>query len=449
MSKTLAQSLARALNVSQESVDVDINIGSDAVTDEDGAVISPLAPATDEPIIEAQETELVEEESSIDEAVEGDTETEGDIETLESIHQHLKGQVESGGMDTPTYEMFNIAMSHIYRKHNISVESVFPSMEAFGDDKLGQTEISMERVGQTLKTIKDNGAQFLKELWFKLKQFVANLVKMNFSMTKRTAAVSKAAASVKDVVANPDDIKLFAANKLFISGKVPDAATIQQTYKVMADNVNGLSSAIADNVNLFVEEQEAILNNDGVADVTDVERIVEELDKKNAAFANLSKTLRFQDVQIEKVSFGITGSKSIVPGVKLVTGSTPSLSESTVRPLTPKEIVTICSQIDGAIGGLKAIEALYTNKKVEAMIVKSVDDKATKEPTEDGNGEKIKKTEVTKAMKKSIKCLLSLIGKLLSYYAGINKAMLDYCAQSLQAATKGKETVKSIEAPVT
>ena len=115
---SLAQSLARSLNTrtSLESVDVDVNIGKDAILDEDGATVSSVAPATDEPIIEAQQTELAEEESDM-----GDTETsadeaEDDIETLESIQSTLENTLYRGGMDTVSYEMFGITMNHIYRK---------------------------------------------------------------------------------------------------------------------------------------------------------------------------------------------------------------------------------------------------------------------------------------------------------------------------------------------
>lgn len=427
MSNSLSQSLARALNVSQESVDVDINIGNDAVVDDDGAVISPLAPATDEPIIEAQETELQEEEGGIEDTGSEIDEVESDIETLESIQIQLHKSVDAGGLDTVSYEMFNITMDHIYRKHGITAATVFPSMEAFGEDRVGQTQISMERVGSSLATFKKGAANLIKQLWFRIKSFVANVIKLNFSLEKRVAAVDKKAGTTKNDP-KAKDVKLYAAKRLHIGGKVPTSNVIVSTYGDMTLGFAPIQEAMDEYFAAAGVANELELNADG-EDNSKLGQYIQALDLKAQAQAKLADRMKFQDAKLVVKEFGRGEGKSMIKGVKLETSEAPSLDDAQVAPLTIDQIRGVCKNILINIKTLKAMNATYTNKKLEKEITQ-----------EEGA-----KPKSNKAVKQAIKEAMQTHSRIISYSNSINKGMLDYCVQSLQshiAAGKGGEEAK-------
>lgn len=415
MSNSLSQSLARALSVSQESVDVDINIGSDVAADDDGAALSPLAPATDEPIIEAQETELVEEEQGIEETSDDIEETESDIETLESIQIQLQKSLEHGGLDTVSYEMFNITMDHIYRKHGLTSAAVYPSMESFGEDRLAQTQISMERNQVSLDAFKKGAANLLKQLWFRIKSFVANVIKLNFSMEKRVQAVIKKAGAVTDK-SDVGEIKLYAAKRLHIGGKIPDSNTIVSTYAEMTTGFASLQGAMDEYFAAAALANEIDLN-ESETNTGKLGEFIQTLDMKAQAQAKLADRMKFQDAKLVIKEFGRGEGKSLIKGVKLETSEAPSIENATVQPLTTGQVKDVCKNILSNIKTLKDLGALYTNKKIE------------KEITQEGG----KQVKSNPSVKQAIKEALQTQSRVINYSANINKGMLDYCVQSLQA----------------
>lgn len=446
MSISLAQSLARTLKTTTslgiESVDVDVNIGQDAILDEDGAAVSPLAPATDEPIIEAQQTELVEEESEL-EAIDDETDdAEGDVETLESIQLYLEKSLDNGGLDTVSYEMFNLTMNHVYRKYGIEANTVFPSMEAFNDDNVGQTTISVEKVKETAKSIKEGAVQLVKKLWFQLKEFLKGLFTFNLTVKKRAGAIIKAARAL-DNNASGGEIKLFGAKYLLIDGKVPSKALLINGYNKMAASsveitktLSAQTTAYGQLVGEAVRVARADKEEGDEAGVKTAETITNYASKLVA----LSDKMVFSNARFEHVGFGVGEGKSLISGVKLLTDKAPERGGDSdnykIEALTSSEIQSVARNVEQLCDTLAQFDKSYNKKVMEDIVVKQLplisEDK-------DGNTTAFK---LTREIKKGIRGELTLQRKYLSFLGKVNKAALDYCAQSLQAAKKGGKDVK-------
>lgn len=427
MSSHFAQSIARALGttttLSTESVDVDINIGNDAVVDEDGAIVSPLAPMTDEPIIEAQETDIAEEVGEVEETSDEIDSAEGDIETLESIQLQLEKSLTGEGLDTVSYEMLNIAMDSIYRKYGISASAVMPSMESFGEDRHGQTEISMEKVKDTLKSVKDGAVEFLKKLWFQIKQLAKNLVTLNFSMDKRLTALGKAASDPSLKAATGGKIKLHSAKKLVVDGRVPNKAVIIDYYAQLTTFCQKFGTIMEDYLSSFVRDLDIKQEWDKGGST----KLVDKVTGVVTDFSRLESNLHFQNPKFVKTEFGRGEGKSVVPGIKLV--STPNEGElnAEVDALTASEIQTVVKSIKLNIVNMKRIADLTDKKEIEKTVLELAKEHADSE---------VSSVEMTKQVRKALKDAISVHGKFLSYVSSVNKAMGAYCAQSLDSLKK-------------
>lgn len=438
MSNSLAQSLARKLNttttLSMESVDVDVNIGQDAIVDEDGAALSPLAPATDEPIVEAQQTELVEEESEMDSTDLEDEAAESDIETLESIQLHLAKSLEHGGLDSVSFEMFGLTMDHIYRKYGIASQDVLPSMESFNNDALGQTTVSMEKVRDTMRSVKEGAVQLIKKLWFQLKEFLKGLFTFNLTAKKRASALIKAARELNDDTARPE-IKLFNAQYLLIDGKVPEKSALINGYQEVAQSsteitktLSAQTKAYGQLVNHALRTKSDDKSEETLASEADV--IINYAEK----LVSTSNKLVFSNAHFEAVKFGVGEGKSLLAGTKLIVDKAPKRGGDSegykVKPLTCSEIQKLARMVEGMCDTLTTFDKSYDKKVMENIVVKEL---PMLEEDKDG---KVKEFKVSRQIKKGIKSELNLQRKYLSFIGKVNKAALDYCAQSLSAIKK-------------
>lgn len=438
---TLAQSLARTLGTTSalgmESVDVDVNIGQDAILDEDGASVSPLAPATDEPIIEAQQTELAEEESEI-ELTDNEVESnDNDIETLESIQLHLEKSLEHGGLDTVSYEMLNVAMDHIYRKFGFGAASVLPSMESFNDDSLGMTTVSMEKVSDTLKTVKEGAAQTIKKLWFQLKEFLKGLFTFNLTVKKRAAAIGKAAAST-NTESTPQEIKLYNAKYLTIGGKVPEKGALISGYSKMASSGPEISKMLVERSKLLGQLITEIINTvDKGEDASTeaIERMTAGIKADGQRLEGMSDRMVFSNAKFEYQAFGAGEGKSVIPGMKLLLDGAPDRGSDSdgykVMSLSTSEIQKISKDVERMCDVLTSFDKAYDKNVMEKAITKQL-------PLLDQNKDgKTVAFKLSSPLKKGIRTELTVQRKYLSFLGKVNKAMLDYCAQSLQVAKKG------------
>ena len=427
---TFAIALARKLNTttSLESVEDNVNIINDEILDVDGAAVSPVAPATDEPIIEAQETELQVESTAITAVDDEILETNTDVETLESIQLVLQNSLanEGVGLNTVSYEMLNINMSHIYRKYGIDSKRVMPSMEAFHGDNRVITTVSLEKVSDTLKTIGEGAKELLKKLWFKIKQFMLSLVTLSFGMKKRVAAISKKAESL-DKNSESTDIKLYAGNRLHYDKKVPEKKELIDRYKMTSSGLEQM-----------VDFGDKVLERKTITD-QEVQSYWQGLVH---GIGRVDKHLAFQDAEIV---INKNEDKTKPHDYKFVTNApSPERGQDsanyTVKSLSPSEIIDVCDAIEKSLEALEKYGKTYKNAKVENL----VEDLAAMDLSKpDAEGETPlfgMDTKTTHAyVTKMIKNILLMHSKFINYINTINKAMLDYCAQSLSTHTKAEK----------
>lgn len=181
-----------------ESVDIDINVADSANTDDNGALLSPVE-SDGELNVEAQQTEIVEDSNEIESDVEDVEESMTDTETLESLYFALERSLNRGGLDTASFEMVNITVDHIMRKHGIGANDLLPSMESFSSDARAQTIISMEKIGEIAKNIKNTVADFIAKIWTKIQRLFKSIAGLfNNKLAKRAKAISEKTKSSED-----------------------------------------------------------------------------------------------------------------------------------------------------------------------------------------------------------------------------------------------------------
>lgn len=414
MRNNIKRSLADHFGISTESIDDDIVVGSDIVRDEDGVSISPLVPATNMPIVEAHETQMTADMVDIENDSDVIDDANADIETLESIQTLLHDSCTNGIVSNESYDMFNIAMNHVYRKHGIAAAKVFPSMESFESDRIDAITVSMERIKDTLNVVKENVVEFIKKLWFKIKQFVGDIVNGHVMMKQRISYILNNASNLKDVDVNDvtvdRTIKLFAANKLHVGGKLPDRRTIAVTF---ADTV---VHTIA--VSKILGTVYAIYNSPEYAHLK--ESMKPKLASAFKELTTLSSRPVFQDVKFVR-----NEAKSNYFSVKMEKTAPPKRdADSTgqqVQPLLPKQIVEICKALLKSDEALGTINAVFRTSNFQKSIIDNM-----QTVNEEHN------KDMVDMARNSIKDTLMIHGKIINYYYSINKAMLDYCTQSLQ-----------------
>ena len=432
----LAMALARSLKTttSLESVDdSDVILTSNELRDEDGAAVSPLSPVTNEPIIEAQETEL---QHDVTEISDGETEIDSqtaDIETLESIQNVLSKSLTdvNSTMTNVSYEMLNINMDHIYRKYGITSAAVMPSMEAFNGDVEGSVTVSMERVKETINTIGLGAQAALKKLLHTIKNFILNVIKFNFSMLKRIDAVS---AKAKEVNYNSEleQFILHSGNKLNVKGKVPDKLEMSKYYLNTAGANDLLSQAFEAYFKCLVEVRQYMRSNKEETKSEDIIAKVEEImAKTNGGFNRIDRYLTFQDAEFITVQKGLN--KAVL---KFKTSPSPERGQDNadykITPLTCDEIVNACTLIKESCEDLKTLSGVYSVKDLEKNILndeRELRDKMNSNKLDDVSNDLIKQG-------------IMVHSKVISYVNTINKAMLDYCVQSLNANMKASNSNK-------
>ena len=113
LNTVLQRQLQRSLGV--ESVDIDINIGDEKpLTDDAGAIASPIA-EDGEPLAEAQQVDLAEEENEVEDTSDNIDDADQDVETLESLISVLQMGLENNSTDPALFKAVNVTMDHIAR----------------------------------------------------------------------------------------------------------------------------------------------------------------------------------------------------------------------------------------------------------------------------------------------------------------------------------------------
>lgn len=442
LSRTIAKNLG--VKTSLEDFDVDVNIGTtETEVDENGAQLSPVT-SSGELTPEAAEVEVTEEAQEVEETNEQGEELEEDVETLESLKVVLEKSLAQGGLDTVSAEMFNITLNTVLSKHGIKATDVVPSMEDFGDNRYHSTQVSMEKVGDALRSFGQGVKNVLKQIWQQVKKLVFTIVQaFKGGLVKRADAIAaKAKQAQKDgLVAKEKQIKLYAANKLENDGKVASPSDLGKKFGELLDAYNSMTGSYKELAERGIDE---VLNKrDGSVNIQETwgelvkTTVVEKT--KSSGFGPfkqqesvINAPLYFGNAYIE-LNTG-TGKVKLIKENKL---SRQNGGESQMADVLSLDvIIKLCDAVVKAKGALSNLEGVYNNKALEKKVTEIAEEKTKASmPPEEGKEKATLTPEQAAGMFRSF---ISFGGQMASHLSGVNKAMLDYAAQSLNNYGKAK-----------
>lgn len=449
LNTVLQRQLQRSLGV--ESVDIDINIGDEKpVTDDAGAIASPIA-EDGEPLAEAQQVDLAEEENEVEDTSENIDAAEQDVETLESLISVLQMGLENNSTDPALFKAVNVTMDHIARKRGFVATAFMPSMEAYGANPQVSMEEAAEKSKSMLSTLKSGAADLIAKLWYQVKKFCFNVAqflrgrvksraeslikqadKMNQPVKKIKVYNTKLLKYGEKGIATPAEMKNLVNNLFNNAGKIVDLVSLTTT-KLAEDIAAGKSSDDNQLAQLAAKfsAAEAKPNGDlylgfGNATIAFVGTQISGTEKNGDTFS------------VTKLS----DMKLVIPGNKSDDVETTSASQSEVKELCGYVVRLI------ELTTTKGIK-MFNDRKLEKTVTENIK-KAQGAAVMNSSGladtEKSIAAFKNEDYKKAVKVMIKLQNDLISYYGQVCKALVDFCAQSVAVGTGKTAEVKSKEA---
>lgn len=440
----LSRQIAKSLGVatSLEDFDVDVNIGTnpDTEVDENGAQLSPVT-SSGELTPEAEQVEVSEEVQETEEIADESEELEEDVEALESIQLILKNSLSQGGLDTVSVEMFNLTMDKILNKHGIASKDLVPSMEDFGDNRYHATQVSMEKVGAALKSFKNGAIDVFKQLWQNLKKMVFKIIQFfKGGIAKRADKLIEKAKSAKSNswTTKEKQIKLYAANKLEIKGKVPSVSEIVKKYEAAVTAHTKYSSNYTKVVEEGVEALNAygggVVSNDSVA----IHNFVKAVDNSftvsySAASKNSEQAVFDLGLGNALIVFRPNEFKVVLDKTKQISRKNGGESQM-AEIMTLEQIISTAELVKASVKTIEPFEKTYNSKGIEQKMLKELEELYNDVEGEAKTKDDVKERKAAgKNVSKLFKSYLAFGGKLSGYITDTSKAMLDYAAQSMSA----------------
>lgn len=455
LSRTIARNLG--VKTSLEDFDVDVNIGTaENEVDENGAQLSPVT-SSGELTPEAAEVEVTEQAQEVEETADQAEELDEDVETLESLKIVLEKSLSQGGLDTISAEMFNITLNTVLNKHGIKATDVVPSMEDFGDNRYHSTQVSMEKVGEALRSFGAGVVNVLKKIWFEVKKFMHNLVTVfKGGLEKRAKAVIEKAKAVEGATPKNTKVKIYAAKRLENKGKVAKPSVLLTEYKKFTEDFK-LSS---ENVTKSVDE---ILNFVKEGKGTEIPgRIFASL---NALFKGFITTKGSDEMVATKGFYFASanaefklkkvGDKDYVPNRGTIRYHDDKFKDSEdgyeAEVMTPADAKAIAEEVLASLPILAEFEKFFSRSNVINAISDDVVNQMDKNGEIDSAGSAVGAglkagmkvmAKDSRAMIMAGNTLIQFAGKLADYHSKTSKALVDYAAQSLSEYSKAKEEKK-------
>lgn len=449
LNTVLQRQLQRSLGV--ESVDIDINIGDEKpLTDDAGAIASPIA-EDGEPLAEAQQVDLAEEENEVEDTSENIDDAEQDVETLESLISVLQMGLENNSTDPALFKAVNLTMDHIARKRGFVATAFMPSMEAYGANPQVSMEEAAEKSKSMLSTLKSGAADLIAKLWYQVKKFCFNVAQFLRGRVKsRAESLSKQADKmtqpVKTIkvyntkllkygekgIATPAEMKNMVNNLFNNAGKIIDLVSLTTT-KLAEDIAAGKSTNDNELAQLAAKfsSKEAKPNGDlylgfGNASIAFVGTQISGTEKNGDTFS----VTKLSDVKL------------VIPGNKSDDVETTSANKN--------EVKEICGYVVRLIEmtSTKGIK-MFNDRKLEKTVTENIK-KAQGAAVMNSSG--LADTEKSIAAfkdedyKKAVKVMIKVQNDLISYYGQVCKALVDFCAQSVAVGTGKTAEVKDKEA---
>lgn len=445
LNTVLQRQLQRSLGV--ESVDIDINIGDEKpVTDDAGAIASPIA-EDGEPLAEAQQVDLAEEENEVEDTSENIDDAEQDVETLESLISVLQMGLENNSTDPALFKAVNVTMDHIARKRGFVATAFMPSMEAYGANPQVSMEEAAEKSKSMLSTLKSGAADLIAKLWYQVKKFCFNVAQFLRGRVKsRAESLIKQADKMNQPVKK---IKVYNTKLLKYGEKgIATPAEMKNLINTLFNNAEKIVNMVSLTTTKLAEDIAAGKSTND----NELAQLAAKLSSKEAkpggdlylGFGNAS--IVFTGLQVESpqksVVTTLSGVKLVIPGNKSDDVETTSANQSEVKELCGYVVRLI------ELTTTKGIK-MFNDRKLEKTVTENIK-KAQGAAVMNSSGladtEKSIAAFKDKDYKQAVKAMIKLQNDLISYYGQVCKALVDFCAQSVAVGTGKTAEVKDKEA---
>lgn len=224
--------LVTSLGLEDDAPNVQVNIE----VDEAGMPIDSVT-EEGENTPEADEVEIIEESSEIEADNDVIDEMQEAAESLEKIYLAMESAQSNGGL-TPEAAMFaSIAVDNVVSKYGVSSEAIGISLESFADNRSHATTVSMESVGDALKSLWETIVEKFQEMVKKIVDFYNKTLAAAPRIKRRADALRKKARATTGT-AKENKIKVGLYGALNIKGNVPTAGQLATGLKAAAVEIH-------------------------------------------------------------------------------------------------------------------------------------------------------------------------------------------------------------------
>lgn len=388
-----------------------------------------------------QEQEIEQLAVSVEEAIADET-------ALTDVADNMQESVDTGeGMSEEHADMAEIAVESICQRLGFSREqhgSVLPSMESFKSkgSRLSATKIALEGVMDRLKTAGKGIVEWLKQLWEKVKSFVAGLLNHRGMLDKHLKSLKEQAAKLDAGLKKKEEkLKIGAAGSLTVDGKADaaTAATVLKETSQLLDNSVFAVAKITDikgtDVKVAAATIKSVLSK-GLTKVT-----VEKGAEGAEFYGHLTgtdaigvKEKKVGDNEIFELVFGAVGKKA-----------------TEIEALDQAGIQRVVTEAQTALKGLQAADKIRSEADKAAKAAINALEAVMKVAETANTGEDGKAPEGSAKNKDAIAAIRSLslsASRLAAFAPGVSfkaiKATADYAAASIRNL-KGEEAKKEGE----
>ena len=448
LNTVLQRQLQRSYGV--ESVDIDINIGDEKpLTDDAGAIASPIA-EDGEPLAEAQQVDLAEEENEVEDTSENIDDADQDVETLESLISVLQMGLENNSTDPALFKAVNLTMDHIARKRGFVATAFMPSMESYSINPQVSMEEAAEKSKSMLSTLKSGAADLIAKLWYQVKKFCFNVAQFLRGRVKsRAESLIKQADKMNQPVKK---IKVYNTKLLKYGEKgIATPAEMKKLANDLFNNAEGNITTVSTTTTKLAEDIAAgkPTNDNELAQLAAKFSAKEAKPNGSAYLGFGNASIVFTGLQVtspEKSTVtNLTSVKLVIPGNKSDDVETTSASKNEVKELCGYVVRLI------ELTTTKGIKML-NDRKLEKTVteqIKKAQGAAVMNSNNLADTEKSIAAFKNEDYKKAVKVMIKLQNDLISYYGQVCKALVDFCAQSVAVGTGKTAEVKDKEAAPT
>ena len=452
--------LVTSLGLEDDAPNVQVNIE----VDEAGMPIDSVT-EEGENTPEADEVEIIEEASEIEADNDVIDEMQEAAESLEKIYLAMESAQSNGGLTSEAAMFASIAVDNVVSKYGVSSEAIGISLESFADNRSHATTVSMESVGDALKSLWETIVEKFQEMVKKIVDFYNKTLAAAPRIKRRADALRKKARATTGT-AKEKNIKVGLYGALNIQGNVPTATQLADGLKSAAVEIKDNEKkkdiqANAKDVFGSLKEYSGVLNEVAIAGAIAKGLGLGDVTESGGTWSFNGGTATSRKVGNQTAARAVKLIDSLPGNKVLFTGSTSGVtrnnpidalgdfasgvysdaasikSNSDAKDLewpvlSPSEVENLCEVV---IQSMDAIIAQKTqaNKKVNSVkILKAEGNRAIAKIKGEGSAESQAVTRrVMSRMVELARTENKAWANLVSYNYRTSKAVLGYCSRSL------------------